>query len=326
MTAKEIAKATQLNVVTSIAYQYTRYGWTTRDVDKSLQQFAKRANELSIEGGCLLWGIRVIIPEELRKTVLAQIHEGHPGTSKMKALARSYVWWPNLDRNIEDLARSCEQCRKQKSRPSTTKPSHPRIYPTSPWQRVYAEFAEFAGKQYLLIVDAFSKWPEVHKLGINATTGQTIEAIRRSFSCHGLPQRLVTDNGPQFRTQDFNEFMEANGIKHQLTPLYHSASNGQVERMVQELKKSLKGRPAGRSISHRVSSFLLHYRTTPHAATGKTPAELLLIKRIPITKLSLLRPEVSDIDRDEQRIKFEEATKRSRQLDPGCKVSVWNPR
>ena len=52
----------------------------------------------------------------------------------------------------------------------------------------------------------------------------------------------------------------------------------------------------------------------------------MLIKRIPRTKLSLLRPEVSDIDRDEQRIKFEEATKRSRQLDPGCKVSVWNPR
>ena len=74
-----------------------------------------------------------------------------------------------------------------------------------------------------------------------------------------------------------------------------------------------------------MSSFLLHYRTTPHTATGKTPAELL-IKRIPRTKLSLLRPEVSDIDRDEQRIKFEEATKRSRQLDPGCKVSVWNPR
>ena len=91
-------------------------------MDQSIQQFAKRVNELSIEGGCLLWGIRVIIPEELRKTVLAQIREGHLGTSKMKALARSYVWWPNLDRDIEDLARSCEQCQNQKSRPSTTKP------------------------------------------------------------------------------------------------------------------------------------------------------------------------------------------------------------
>ena len=325
MTAKGIAKATQLNVVPRRAYQYTRYGWTTRDVDQSLQPFAKRANELSIGGGYLLWGSRVIIPEELRKTVLAQIHEGHLGTSKMKALARSYVWWPNLDRDIEDLTRSCEQCQNQKSRPSTTKPSHPWIYPTSPWERVHADFAEFAGKQYLLIVDAFSKWPVVHELGIHATTGQTIAAMRRSFSCHGFPQRLVTNNVPQFRAQDFKEFMEANGIKHQLTPPYHPASNGQVERMVQELKKSLKGRPAGRSISHQVSSFLLYYRTTPHIATGKTPAELL-IKRIPRTKLSLLRPEVSDIDRDEQRIKFEEATKRSRQLDPGCKVSVWNPR
>ena len=157
----------------------------------------------------------------------------------MKALARSYVWWSNLDRDIEDLARSCEQCQNQKSRPSTTKPSHPWIYSTSPWERVHADFAEFAGKQYLLIVDAFSEWPEVHELGIHATTGQTIEAMRRSFSCHGLPQRLVTDNGPQFRAQDFKEFMQANGIKHQLTPPYHPAANGQVERMVQELKKVL---------------------------------------------------------------------------------------
>ena len=100
--------------------------------------------------------------------------------------------------------------------------------------------------------------------------------MRKSFSCHGLPQRLVTDNGPQFRAQDFKAFMEANGIKHQLTPPYHSASNGQVERMVQELKESLKDRPAGISISHQVSSFLLHGRTTPHTATSKTPAELLI--------------------------------------------------
>ena len=154
-------------------------------MDQSLQPFAKRANELSIESGCLLWGSRVIIPEELRKTVLAQIHEGHLGSSKMKALARSYVLWLNLDRDIEDLTRSCEQCQKQKSRPSTTKPSHPWIYL---WERVHADFAEFAGKQYLLIVDAFSKWPEVHELGIHATTGQTIEAMRRRLSCHGLPQ------------------------------------------------------------------------------------------------------------------------------------------
>ena len=159
----------------------------------------------------------------------------------MKALARSYVWWPNLDRDVEYLARSCEQCQNQKSRPSAAKPSHPWICPTLPWERVHAEFAEFAGKQYLLIVDALYKWPDVHELGIHATTctGQTIEAMRRSSSCHGLPQRLVTDNGPQIGAQDFKEFIEANEIKHQLTPPYHSASNGQVDRMVQKLKKSL---------------------------------------------------------------------------------------
>ena len=69
---------------------------------------------------------------------------------------------------------------------------------------------------------------------------------------HGLPHRLVTDNGPQFTSHDFQDFMKANSIKHQCTPPYHPASNGQAERFVRELKKSLKGRPQGRSVSHQV--------------------------------------------------------------------------
>ena len=128
-----------------------------------------------------------------------------------------------------------------------------------PWERVHADFAELSERQYLLMIDAFSKWPEVHELGTHATTEQTINAMRRSFSYHGLPRRLVTDNGPQFRSHEFQMSMKANGIRHQLTPPYHPSSNGQAERLVQELKKSLKGWPTERSITHQVSSFLLRY-------------------------------------------------------------------
>ena len=103
-------------------------------------------------------------------------------------------------------------------------------------------------------MDTYSKWPEVHELGDHATTTQTVEleARRRSFSYHRLPYCLVTDNGPQFTSHEFQRFVNSNAIKHQLTTPYHPASNGQAERMVQELKESLKSRPAGRSISHQV--------------------------------------------------------------------------
>ena len=140
------------------------------------------------------------------------------------------------------------------------------------------------------MVDSFIKWPEVSELGTYATTAQTMDVMRRTFSYNGLLLRVVTDNSPQFTSHKFKDFMSANGIKHQFTPPYHPASNGQVERMVQEFKKSLKAKPTGRSLSHQVSIFLLHYRTTPISTTGKLLAELML-KRSPRTRLSLLRPE-----------------------------------
>ena len=65
--------------------------------------------------------------------------------------------------------------------------------------------------------------------------------MRRSFATHGIPRYMVTDNGPQFRSEELEQFMRSNSIRHQCTPPYHPATNGQVERMVQELKKSLKG-------------------------------------------------------------------------------------
>ena len=101
-------------------------------------------------------------------------------------------------------------------------------------------FAEWKGKQYLLLIDAYSKWPEIHEQGTHATATQTVKAMRRTFSFHGIPHKLVTDNGLQFVAHEFEEFIRANGIRHQRTHPYHPASNVQVERLVQELKKALR--------------------------------------------------------------------------------------
>ena len=152
-----------------------------------------------------------------------------------------------------------------------------------------------------------------------------MEAMRRTFSYNGLPLRVVTDNGPQSTSYEFKNFMSANGIKHQLIPPYHPASNGQVERIVQDFKKSLKTKPTGRSVSHQVSTFLLHYRKTPNSTTGKTPAGLML-KRSSRTRLSLLRPEADSELREPQIQQYDTASGRVRQLEPGMTVSVANPR
>ena len=71
--------------------------------------------------------------------------------SHMKALARSFIWWPNLDKELEDTTKRCELCQRQQAKPAKNNPAHPWIYPEKAWERVHAYFAEYAGKQYLLV-------------------------------------------------------------------------------------------------------------------------------------------------------------------------------
>jgi ribosomal protein S17 len=123
-----------------------------------------------------------------------------------------------------------------------------------------------------------------------------MDELRLIFAEHGLPEEVVSDNGPQFSSHEFANFMENNGIRHTLVAPYHPASNGAAERTVRLIKESLaKQVIAGdktRSLKHRLASFLLRYRTTPHSVTGVSPAELMT-KRQFRTRLSLVKPNLS---------------------------------
>ena len=119
-------------------------------------------------------------------------------------------------------------CQGVKNSPPVT-PFHPWIWPVIPWQRIYVDFAGlFMIKSYLLVTDAHSKWPEIIEMN-STTTQKTITELRKLFSAYGLPLQLVSDNGPQFISEDFAQFMKSNGIKHTRCAPYHPASNGAVE-------------------------------------------------------------------------------------------------
>ena len=149
-----------------------------------------------------MWGIRVVIPRKLQCRVLQELHSEHPGVTRMKSLARSHVWWPGLDKQIEETAKSCTSCQSVKHAPPVA-PMHPWIWPTTPWQRIHVDYAgPFQGKMYFVVVDAHSKWPEVFEMN-NTSATKTITILRHLFSCYGLPNQLVSDNGPQFVSEEF---------------------------------------------------------------------------------------------------------------------------
>ena len=117
-------------------------------------------------------------------------------------------------------------------------PLRPWIWPIHFWQRVHVDFAEKDKQLYLVLIDSHSKWIEVFAM-TSTTSTKTIECLRPCFATYGILGKLVLDNGPQFTSDEFRQFVNTNGIKDTLVPAYHP-SYGAAERSVQILKRSLE--------------------------------------------------------------------------------------
>ena len=225
------------------------------------------------------------------------LHETHPRASRLKSLARSYVWWPCMDETLEERVKRCTQCQELQKAPAKA-PLHPWEFPERPWSRLHAYFAGlFLSRMFLVIVDTHSKWLEIHEVA-SATSQSTIERMASSFTTHGLPELLVTDNGSVFTSSEFEEFLQRHGIRHVTSSPYHPATNGLAERAVQTFKTAMKKLTSG-SIQSRLQRFLSRYRITPHTTTGRSPVELLMGRQLRST-LDLVHPDLNSTVRRKQ--------------------------
>ena len=279
VTSSQIRLWTDQDPVLAKIKSWILSGWPENPpIEEDVRPFLHRQRELSVEDGILLWGSRVVVPQKGKKQVLTMLHQAHPGITRMKSLARCYVWWPGIDSDLELRVKSCEACQvNQKSPPNV--PLHPWVWPSRPWSRVHIDYAgPFMGKMFLLVIDAYTKWLDVH-VSSTSSSASTIESLRRSFATYGLPEVVVSDNAANFTSEEFQSFLKSNGVKHVRTPPYHPASNGIVERAVQMLKSGLRKFKIG-SVETKVSRFLFWYRTTPHSSTGASPGELMFGRRL----------------------------------------------
>lgn len=191
----------------------------------------------------------------------------------MKAVARSLFWWPGLDRDIEKISASCQTCIQNLPMPTAAPPvSWPAT--NERWSRVHVDFAgPIAGKMILVVVDTHTKWVEAIPL-VHANSETTVNCLRTIFSRFGVPRTLVSDNGPQFTSQEFETFAKNNNIVHLRCAPYHPQSNGAAERVVRTIKEGLRKMKGGKMEDNLVR-LLFNYRRTPQK-NGKSPAEMLL--------------------------------------------------
>ena len=324
LNARQIATATRKDRELSQLHRYIMEGWP-KEIPDEMRMYHKKRDELSVEQGCVLWGTRVIAPVKLRTAVLKEVHSGHPGTVKMKSIARQYVWWPNIDMHIEKVCKECETCQLEQRMPRQS-PLHPWEFPGDVWKRLHIDFAgPFMGSMFMIVVDAFSKWLEVYKM-MQTTSTATITRLKRLFASYGVPEQIVTDNAATFMSDEFQQFTKRNGILHTTGAPRHPATNGLAERYVSTFKAGMKKLAKDDlSIEDKVSHFLLWYRTTPNSTTGESPADLFLKRHIR-TRLDFLKPSIRERVRRKQYRQKEEHDQHAaeRQFDMDEQVYLRN--
>ncbi|XP_034279660.2 uncharacterized protein K02A2.6-like [Pantherophis guttatus] len=183
-----------------------------------------------------------------------------------------------MDIDITKWVGRCQPCQESRPDPPTA-PVWEWERPQGPWSRIHIDFAgPFHGQTFMVIVDAFSKWLEI-KLMRATTTDAVIKELRQLFPTHGLPDVLVLDNGPQFTATQFEGYLADLGVRHVLSAPFHPASNGQAERFVRTAKEALSRLGPG-DWQERIDQFLMAQHTTPCTATGRSPVELLMGRKL----------------------------------------------
>lgn len=295
MTKDQVQVATAKDSTLQLVTKYLEKGWPAkRMLTQELMPFFQLREELSMVEGIVFREDKVVVPDSLTSDLVSFAHEAHPGIVKTKQRLRDKFWWPRMDRQVECAVRSCHVCQSaDKSAKPVVAPLRPVTLPEKPWQKLAMDIVgplnlTTAGPKFVVtLVDYHSKWPEV--CFANTVTSQAvIDFLRGVFSREGYPEELVTDNGPQFKSKLFEDFLNQRGIKHCVSSVYYPQANGLVERFNRSLKdfiqvSVLEGRP----LKEAVVDYLGVYRSTPHSTTGVSPAQLLH-GRQPRTRLDIM--------------------------------------
>ncbi|CAB3257988.1 unnamed protein product [Arctia plantaginis] len=289
LSYQEIAKYTQKDPILSKVYEYVMTGWPNYMSDECLKPYFSKRAELVTEQKCVLWGGRVIIPEQLRSKVLGMFHESHQGIVQTKMLVRGYCWWPNYNNEIETEISKCDICQSTRNFTKSIEPVSWKKCENN-FERVHIDFFMKDTTTYLLIVDSRSKWLDVHIM-LGTSASQVIEKLCRTFAIIGIPAEIVSDNGPPFTSIEFLNFLKSNGCIPLKSPPYHPESNGMAERTVQTIKQALSKlilQKRGLSKEVLLQNFLFTYRNAPNS-TGMSPNEIIF-KYKPRTRFELMKP------------------------------------
>ena len=216
---QELRDATASDCVLQKHIQVTLGGWPSQnsDTDLDVRAYYNVRHELTMQNGLVFKDNRIVVPTSVRKDIIATVHRSHQGIQGCIHRAKDAVYWPLMNQEITDYVNQCSVCNTY--RPEQCKePLMPHAVPDRPWAKVGADLFELQRQHYLLLVDYYSNFFELVRLGSNTRAMHVIDAMRSQFARHGSPEVLVSDNGPQFACREFRTFTQLWDIEQPTIP------------------------------------------------------------------------------------------------------------
>ena len=296
MTAEKLLEMKSATAEDEVLQQLIRFltdGWpsTRANIPSAVSHYRKFKDEIYKVDGLLFFGQKLIIPQQLPSDILRRIYESHLGMEKCKSRARAVVYWPGMSADIERLVAKCSTCLKHQ-RSNQKEPLKPHAVPARAWQKLATDIFEYKSKPYLVIVDYYSKFPEICILN-DKSSQAVITSMKSVFARHGIPDEVVADNMP-FSSKECSRFAQEWGFKISTSSPHYPQSNGMSERTIQTIKNLLRKADDEGNDPYIA---LLEYRNTPITGLQESPAQLLMSRmlksKLPTTT-ALLRPKVQE--------------------------------
>lgn len=241
-------------------------GWPCpKNMDDTLKPYFTFRDYLTTIQGLVFYNDRLFIPELERDRVLSDVHRGHQGETKCVQRAVEVAWWPGMTKDIREVVRGCGVC--EEHRKKHREPLLLTALPERPWWRLATDLFQKDGRNYLVLVDYYSRYICVEELAESTESSTVIQKLEKVFCLLGIPNTIVSDNGPQFVSEAFKKFMVKWDIKHVTSSPRYPQSNGEAERAVQTAKGLMT-----KNLNFQAA--LCAYRDTP-LANGFSPAQLL---------------------------------------------------
>lgn len=304
---------------------------TRKELNTNLRKYWAYRDEMSLEDGIVMKGERVVIPESMRTEILERIHEAHQGIVKCKLRAKNSVFWPEINKDIENLVGKCQTCQEHKNT-QVKEPLEPHEIPTRPWQIVGTDLFHWELSEYILISDYYSSFSIVRQIPTGDSTSTTIVKITKAvFAEQGIPEKVMSDNGPQYASAAYREFAASWNFKHVTSSPRYPQSNGFIERQVQTVKDTLtKAKQSGLDLNMA----MLCLRTTPLDSRLPSPAELLYNRKLQANLPVKIPNEAPNRDavaenlahrKTEMKHYYDQPTKTLQPLTDGQSVYIQNP-